>query len=64
MTETPGGGGGGGASTFVGPGAAAARMAALGALPGMTERVAAIRGAMDAADQVAVEEREQPGGDD
>lgn len=49
--------------TFVGPVAAAARMAELGALPGMAARVAAVRAEMDAEDRAAAEEREHPGRD-
>jgi len=49
--------------TFVGPVVAQARLAELGALPGMAARVAAIRAERDAADRAAAEEREHPGGD-
>lgn len=49
--------------TFVGPAAAQARMEALGALPGMAGRVAAVRTEMAAADRTAAEEREHLGGD-
>jgi len=50
-------------TTFVGPAAAEAKLAKLGALPGMAVRVAAVRAAMDAADRAAAEEQEHPGED-
>ncbi len=49
--------------TFVGPAAAAARMAKLMAMPGMAARAAAVRAEMAAADRAAAEERKHPGGD-
>jgi len=49
--------------TFVGPVAAQARLAELGALPGMAARVAAIRAEMAATDRVVAEEQEHPGKD-
>jgi len=49
--------------TFVGPVAAQARLAELMAMPGMADRVAAVRAAMDAADRAAAEERKHPGRD-
>jgi len=50
-------------TTFVGPAAAEAKLAKLGALPGMAARVAAIRAEMAAADRVVAEEQEHPGED-
>ncbi len=63
MTSTPGDDDGAEEITFVGPVVAAARMAELGALPGMAVQVAAVRAEMAAADRAAAEEREHPGRD-
>lgn len=60
MTTTPGDDDGAEEITFVGPVAAAARMAKLMATPGMAGRVAAVRAEMDAADRAAAEEWENP----
>lgn len=59
MTEIPGDGDTE-RTTFVGPAAAEAKLAKLGALPGMAARVAAIRAGMDGADRAAAEEQEYP----
>ncbi len=63
MTSTPDEDDGAEPITFVGPVAATARMAELGALPGMAARVAAIRAEMADADRAAAEKRERPGRD-
>ncbi len=63
MTITPGDDDGAEEITFVGPAAAAARMAELMATPGMAARVAAVRAEMDAADRAAADEREHTGRD-
>lgn len=62
MTEIPGDGDTE-RTTFVGPAAAEAKLAKLGALPGMAVRVAEVRAVMDAADRAAAKEQEHTGWD-
>lgn len=63
MTDQPGDDAAEEHITFGGPGAAAARMAELGALPGMEARVAAVLAEMANADHAAAAEQEHPGRD-